>query len=263
MFFFLSKLLPLFVYPLGLAICLMIVAYHAYWDQIARRRLALLAAMLLLFLGGNKWVSMGLAQTLERQYPPLATLPQAEVIVVLGGGTQPQSPPRTLTELGEAGDRLVYASWLYQQGVADHLLLTGGGYDRVDVEMEAAGMASLLTMFGVPETALWLESESRNTYENALYSAEILHAEGIDEIVLVTSAFHMPRSVAIFERQGFTVIPAPADFRATESDWAQWRDGGWQIRLLSLLPQASYLEDTTTVVKEYIGLVIYRLRGWA
>lgn len=263
MFFFLSKLLPLFVYPLGLALVLLLVAYRARYHQYELMRLALLTAILLLFLAGNKWVSLGLARSLESQYPPLTTLPQADVIVVLGGGTQPQSPPRTLTELNEAGDRLIYATWLYQQGVADHLLLSGGGFDRVDVEMEAVGMASLLTMFGIPESALWLDTESRNTYENALYSAEILEAEGIEEIVLVTSAFHMPRSVAIFERQGFTVIPAPADFRATESEWAQWRDGTWQIRLISLLPQASYLEDTTTIVKEYIGLVIYRLRGWA
>ena len=123
-------------------------------------------------------------------------------------------------------------------------------------------MASLLELFGVPTEALWLESESRNTYENALYSAEILEEQGIEEIVLVTSAFHMPRSVAIFERQGFTVIPAPSDFTATESDWAQWREGNWQVRLLSMLPQAGHLEDTTKVMKEYIGIVIYRMRGW-
>ena len=189
-------------------------------------------------------------------------MPEAGVIVVLGGGTQPQSPPRTLTELNDSGDRLVYAAWLYKQGVADNLLLSGGGFDRIGVDMEAVGMASLLELFGVPAEALWLETDSRNTYENALFSAAILEEQGIEEIVLVTSAFHMPRSVAIFERQGFTVIPAPSDFIATESDWEQWREGNWQVRVLSLLPQASYLDDTTKVVKEYIGIVIYRLRGW-
>jgi len=72
----------------------------------------------------------------------------------------------------------------------------------------------------------------------------------------------MPRSVALFEHQGFEVIPAPTDFRITQSGWDQMTSTSLLVQLLNLFPSADNLSQTTGALKEYIGMFIYRLRGW-
>src|SRR5690606_30182135 len=92
---------------------------------------------------------------------------------------------------------------------------------------ETDAMTELLVALGVPEEAILPEDRSRNTYENALYVRELLAQADSNEIVLVTSALHMPRSVAIFERQGFSVTPAPVDYFVTEGVPGLTTDSGW------------------------------------
>jgi len=264
MFIFLSKLLPLLVYPLGLSCMIFLAAILVYrYKKIAQG--LLIAALLLLFLSSNRLVSYSLARSLERQYPPLENIPQTDVIVVLGGGTAHAGYPRLHVEVDGAGDRVIYAARLYKDGKAEHLLLTGGVITWMDLNERstpAAEMADLLDLLGVPAEAVWLEDKSQNTYENAVYSAAILEEKGINRILLVTSAMHMPRSAALFRAQGLEVIPAPADYTFTDDDWQQLLNGSLENKLISLLPNASSLSLTTNVLKEYIGIVVYRLRGW-
>ena len=85
---------------------------------------------------------------------------------------------------------------------------------------------------------------------------------GIRRIILVTSASHMPRSVALFEKQGFEVIPAPTDFTVTQAGWDKLKSGGLASQVLSLLPSAENLGLTTRMLKEYFGMLVYRLNGW-
>ncbi|MBK8050985.1 MAG: YdcF family protein [Anaerolineales bacterium] len=264
MFLYLSKLLPLFFYPLGFA-CLLLVALlllrrHTRWVVALA-----LAALLVLWLGGNRLVSIALLRSLEWQYLPPDPLPPADAIVVLGGGARPATWPRTTAEVNEAGDRLIYAAKLYQDGVAPKLLLSGGApvADAPNVQTEAESMASLLEIMGVPRTALLQDPSSRNTYENAIETRSQLEEQGIDRIVLVTSASHMPRSVAIYEKQGFDVIPAPTDFLVTQADWDYYFSPDPSIQLFNLFPTAENLERTGKALKEWVGLAVYRLRGWA
>ena len=109
---------------------------------------------------------------------------------------------------------------------------------------------------------LWLETNSRNTYENAVETKKILDARGIDRIVLVTSAMHMPRSVAIFEKQGFTVTPAPTDYMVTQADWDYYFAPDPAIQVFNLFPGAEAMDRFARALKEYLGMVVYRLRGW-
>lgn len=262
MFLFLSKFLPPLVYPLGLACLALAVAL------ICRRRRGqaalIIVCIALLWLGGNRLVGMAITRSLEGRYPPLAQTPRAPVIIVLGGGSRSPDFPRPTAELNEAGDRLLYAAWLYKQGAAPHLLLSGGraawlGSGRVD---EAEAMAQVIELMGVPRSALWLEDGSRNTYENAGETRRLLAERGITEIILVTSAMHMPRSVRLFERQGLRVIPAPTDYQVTEADWDYFTRPDPGIQALNLLPDAEALAATSRALKEYIGMVVYALRGW-
>lgn len=261
MFIFLSKFLPVFIYPLGLACVLLVIAI-----LLRRRRwqtAILVAVLLLLWLGGNRWVEYGLVHTLESRHPTPDPLPSAPVIVVLGGGTRSNTASRPFSETNEAGDRLLYAAWLYKQGKAPHILVTGGSIEwRGPRNPEAEDMVSVLTLTGVPEEAIWLEPEARNTYENALFSREMLAARGIDTILLVTSARHMPRSLRLFERQGLHVIPAPTDYLTSAGEWSGLTAPDLRNYLIQLLPEAESLYWTSEAMKEYIGILIYSLRGW-
>jgi uncharacterized SAM-binding protein YcdF (DUF218 family) len=259
MFLALSKFLPLFAYPLGLGLLLLILALIVRRPQ--WRKVAILSALIVLYLGSNRWAAVALARSLEWRYVPSGELPSAQAIVLLGGASQSAQPPRPIVEVNEAGDRILYAAWLYQQGKAAHILLSGGRIDWLSSgRAPAEDMSSLLQFMNVPADAMWLEDRSRNTYENALFSRQILEPKGIDRIILVTSAMHMPRAVGLFERQGFEVIPAPVDFNATFSPVGEQPNLG--TALLDLIPSVDNLELTSRVMKEYFGLIVYRLRGW-
>ena len=263
MFVFLSKFLPLFVYPLGLSFTLVVLALFLH--RKARLRTALLVAVLIiLYISSNRWVSYTLARSLEWRYLPLNPVPQAEAIVVLGGGTESEQFPRPMVEVNSAGDRILYAAQLYKEGRAPFILLSGGNITWLGGRSmtPADEMAQILAMIGIPEQAIWLQPDSRNTYEDALYSSKMLQEKGIRRVLLVTSAMHMPRSVALFEHQGIEVIPAPVDFTITQDGWENLNAFEPQATLVNLVPNTSSLSLTTNVLKEYLGLLIYGLRGW-
>jgi len=259
---FLSKLLPSFVYPLGIA-CVLIVAAIILARRVKWQRAALILALLFLWLGSTSWVAMGLARSLEWRYLPPAQTPKADVMVLLGGGTVPAEWPRPIVELNGAGDRVVYAAYLYKQGAAAHILLSGGLLDWVSrSSTPAEDMASLLEMMGVPSDALWLQPDSRNTYEDAIYCARILKSKGVNQILLVTSASHMPRSVGLFQAQGLDVVPLPVDYTVSQSGWQELTKFDIRIQLLNFVPSAENLSLTSRILKEYVGMFVYDLRGW-
>ncbi len=168
-----------------------------------------------------------------------------------------------MVEVNAAGDRVLYAAKLYRDGKVQHILLSGGKIDWMDPSEDAQAdeMASLLEMIGVPREALWLQGQSRNTAEDAAFSAEMLKEHGVTRILLVTSAMHMPRSVALFEKQGIEVIPAPTDYGVTQERWETFWKGSFGGVLLNLLPNASSLNMTTNALKEYIGMAVNKIGG--
>jgi len=263
MFVYLSKLLPLFIYPLGLSCLILVTALilkkHPNW-----RKGLLIAALVILWVSSNRWVSFSLARSLEWKNLPTETTPHAQVIVLLGGGTESQDSPRPMTEVNSAGDRVLYASKLYQDGAAPVILASGGNlsFSSARGETPADEMVDLLVFIGVPQDAIWLQPDSQNTYDDAVLSSEILKENDIKEIILVTSAMHMPRALALFEAQGLTVIPAPADFTVTEQNWQSAFKPSAGEFFINLMPNASSLGLTTSALKEYFGMAIYRLRGW-
>lgn len=266
MFVFLSKFLTQFVYPLGLGWMLLLLVLFLLRRSagLAWAKRLLWVVVILLWLGGNQWVSASLTRSLEWRNLPPTDLPQGALVVVLGGGTEAQQYPRMIPEVGSAGDRVIYALKLYQDGVADKLLLSGGNITWLGAGSSSGAeeMAVLLQMMGVPADRLILQEESRNTYEDALFCSQIARDLGVSQIILVTSASHMPRSRALFEKQGLLVIPAPADFGVTEASWQNLWHPSFEELLVHLLPNASDLAATQTAMKEYIGIVVYNMRGW-
>ena len=262
MFLYLSKILPVFIYPLGLAITLLVITLLLYRSP-RWQRIGVTAGLGILLIASNTWVPTILTRNLEWQYFPQESYPLSDVIVVLGGSTDSAQYPRQIVEIGGEGDRILYAAHLYHEGIAPNLLLSGGYIPWIsERDPPANDMAEILGKLGVPKEALWFETESRNTYENARFSRQILSNKGIDRIILVTSAMHMPRAVALFEKQGFEVIPAPADYNITQADWVRLWEPSLIRQLLNFLPSVSNLSATTSALKEIIGILVYSLRGW-
>lgn len=263
MFLFLSKLLPLLIYPVGLSALLLVLTLWWIWRK--RQRLALgsaAIALLILLVSSNAWVATRLVQSLEWRHLPPNPVPTADAIVVLGGSVRPADFPRPWVDVTEAGDRVLYGARLYQAGKAPKVIFSGGRIPwKGGGPPEADDMAEIAKAMGVPETDILADRTSLNTYQNAVNVKAILEQEEINRILLVTSAMHMPRSLAIFKQQGIAAIAAPTDFLISERAVAEIT-GTRQAFLLSLLPDADNLEQVSRALKEYIGLAVYRLRGW-
>ena len=263
-FLFLSKLIPLFIYPLGLASILLILGLLMGLKRKRSRwaSLPIFLALVILLTASNTFLSDRLMKSLEWQYVPPAEIPNTDAIVVLGGAVRSISPPRIMGDLNEHGDRLLYAAKLYQEGKAPLLVLSGGLIDWYgNSGSEAADMAAILQIMGVPEDAMIEEPNSLNTYQNAIYTKKILAEKGIKKVILITSAFHMPRAVLIFRRQGIDIIPAPTDFLISKQKLQEY-NYSLESKIISFLPNTGSLDNTTKAIKEYIGILVYRLRGW-
>jgi uncharacterized SAM-binding protein YcdF (DUF218 family) len=199
---------------------------------------------------------------LELQYRPAATYPNASAIVILGGATRPQVAPRVWPDLLEAGDRILYGAHLFREGFAPKVILSGGRitWKKDSLPSEAHDMETLLTFMGVPESAMLLERSSLNTHENAVNVKRLLAQERLSgPILLITSAIHMARSIAIFKKEGMAAIAAPTDYLMEETNSVPTL----LDLVLKLLPNAEALSQTTIALREYVGLLVYRLKGWA
>lgn len=261
-FLFLSKLLPLFVYPLGITCISLLIALVLCFRRSKYTFVPILFALILLLTTGNSRVSQYLLKSLEWQNLPPQEMPTADAIVVLGGSSKSVAYPRVLPDLNEHGDRIIYAAQLYQEEKAPVILLSGGRIKWYgDEESEAQDMAKILELMGIPSSAILQEGDSVNTHENAIFTQKILEEQGINKILLVTSAFHMPRSLKIFQHLGIDAIPAPTDFYISQQE-LQEIDHSVQSKILSFMPSTHNLDHTTMVIKEYIGTIIYWLRGW-
>ena len=251
--YFLSKLLPLFVYPLGLAILLSLLGIvMVLRNQRFAAVISILLGIVILLVSSTNVLSGFVIKSLEQDYPPVAIdqLPVADAIVVLGGYTDMADAGGGVIELGDAVDRLFHGMRLYRAGKALRVMLVGGAA-RGHLP-EAQVMAGLLSEFGIPRSVMLLEGESRNTRQNGMNAVVIMQKEGINKIILVTSAFHMRRAQAVFEKLGIEVVPAATDYQVLEPDPS----------ILDWLPNAEALMMTTFGIKEYLGWWVYRVRGW-
>jgi uncharacterized SAM-binding protein YcdF (DUF218 family) len=256
---YLEKLLPVFLFPLGLALVLCLMALGL---SLAHRHRA--ARVLLAIITIGLWIASmpafaGLVTaTLEEQHPAtnVAAAPIADVIVVLGGGIA-SSTDRELAEasLGKAADRLGQAYALWRAGKGKVILISGGNLPWDDVkEPEAELAGEMLEAVGVPPDSIIFEGASRNTHENAVNTAALWREKGFRTGFLVTSAAHMPRALATFHAAGLDMMPWPAAFQV---------QGPLVQNVFDLLPDATALAMTSSSVKEWLGLFVYRLQGWA
>lgn len=216
------------------------------------RRLLIITAAVLLLAGSIPPVADQLCELVERQYPPIDAVRAsgADAILVLGGGIGSASPPRVLPSLGTGASRSWYAARLLHAGKAPLIVAVGGGST---LGPESAAIAEFLVDLGVAGQSILQESRSRTTVENALYVKPILEAHGIRRSLLVTSALHMPRALAIFRAAGIAVDPASGDVEIVAGRQYEWSE---------YLPVPAAAFRTARVIHELVGLVAFPLQMW-
>jgi len=255
MFFALSKVFWFFAQPLTLSILLTGAAFVAALSS--RRRVAMIAAgcaCLILGLGALTSVGAVMMHPLENRFQRPVPMPgKVDGIIVLGGGFEAGiNRVRGGYELNGSGDRFVEAAILARRYPEARVVVTGGAGDLVlDGEADAVTAPRLLTALGVAPERLVLESKSRNTYENAVFTRKMLDAKPGQTWLLVTSAFHMPRAMGLFRKAGFEVVPWPADYRTS----GQEHLGVAQDNALDSL------QNLSVALREWIGLAVYRMTG--
>lgn len=252
--FLLSKLLPLLLLPLGLALLLLL------WGALRGSRWPALTALALLWVFATPLVAEGLWRWLERPYQrqSAATVlagsrPQA--VVVLGGGRHAAPGPARASEWIDA-DRFFGGLEAYQQlrrqGLRPRLIFTGGWWPtQPHLRPEGEELRQRALALGLPAADLASTGRVRNTAEEARAVAAQLPPGST--VVLVTSAFHLPRARRLFERQGLRVLPFPVDFQARGA-WA----GHPLADPLNYLPSADGLAGSSRALREALGRTLYR-----
>lgn len=253
-----SKIFALLSYPLSCSLALVFAGLVVLHLRKKRAAFALiLGAVILLWLFSSDPLSYWLVRSLERQYSPVTSFPQTSALVLLTGGEVPQAPPRLYDEVSDAGDRILYAGRLLAQNAAPRCIITGGTIDFLRSTKGSQAQAAfhiLANCRGVDTSLVLLENRARNTHENGVFTKNILDSLNLPaSIILVTSAMHMPRSVAIFKKLGFTVYPAPVDYRA---------DIPYQFKPIYFFPTSGALDNASSALHEWYGIAAYRLLGW-
>ena len=185
---------------------------------------------------------------LESAYQP-PERPVGDVIIMLGGGAYSDTPDvdGTGTLCASPASRLLTAVRLQRQ--LDVPILLSGGQVYEDTGAEAKIAKRVLVSLGVPENKILTETRSINTSQNARFSAEILRENGLSHPILVTSAFHMKRSVLNFAKQGVAVEPFPTDYMVAHHP---------VFHYTKLRPQTEALLDNVTVLQETLRTFVTR-----
>lgn len=196
-------------------------------------------------------VGAWLLAPLENRFPTIVEPPQRiDGIVVLGGSFQlALSEDRGQVALGEAADRLTGMIALARRYPDARVVFTGGNARPLSGKLtESVVAARLFAELGFDPARVEFEAKSRNTFENAVYTRDLIKPQAGEVWLLVTSASHMPRAVGVFETVGWQMIPYPVDYRTPRSQGDFFGDG-----------LTSGLTESGWAMHEWIGLLAYRL----
>jgi uncharacterized SAM-binding protein YcdF (DUF218 family) len=255
MFFVLSKILGLLVLPSNLLIALGVlglVLTRTRWSRAGRRAMA--ASIVLLAVAGLSPLGNALIIPLEDRFPPWdSSHGPPDGIVVLGGAIDEiVSHTRPDSELNEAAERMTAAVALALRYPQARIVFTGGSGRLVaDGNSEADVAVRLLESLGVPADRIVAEDRSRTTAENAVFTKELVKPKPTDLWLLVTSAHHMPRAIGVFRQVEFKVEAYPVD----------WRTRGAVDLVRPFTTLGDGLRRTDTAMREWVGLIAYRLTG--
>lgn len=253
MFFILSKLFWFFARPLNLLFILTLLcalASRRGFHRFARSAFTVLALTFIL-IGFTQLPDLAILK-LETAISPGQLPDNPAGIIVLGGGLSANAAATDVSyTMGEASDRLIKGLELKRRYPDARLIYSGGAasFDP-DTEPETSAAAQIIADLYDDEIEFELESQSLNTWQNAVYVAQMIEKNNSGPFLLVTSAFHMPRATGCFRRAGVNVVAAPTDYRA-DKFVMPYLTGSSAEQFLKL----------AIVAKELIGLTVYRVTG--
>lgn len=253
LFFYLSKLIWFLISPDGMLVILLglcAATYFAGWSRVFR----LFAGVFCLVVLGISFIPVGsyLSAPLEKRFSANPQLPDSiDGIIVLGGSTETvQSAYWDQLEQNRTGERLIYFAHLARQYPQAQLVFTGGNgrLDR-DRPSEADILINRLDVLGFDSARVVFEPDSRNTHENAVFSKRLINPKPEENWIMITSATHMPRSVGVFCKATWSVIPFPVDHQTSPQNF--------ELRF----DFAEHLSELKVAMREWVGLTAYYWTG--
>jgi uncharacterized SAM-binding protein YcdF (DUF218 family) len=255
LFFALSKTLGIMLLPTNFLIGIGVLGVLLLATRLASLgRKLLVASILLLAICGFSPLGSWLLYPLEQRFPPWdAARGAPDGIIVLGGSIDADiSAVHRAPVVRGAADRIIAAAALAHQYPNARILFSGGSGSLISNDQrEADYAASLFESLGIAKDRLIMERNSRNTQENAEFSKALAAPKSGERWLLITSAYHMPRSVGLFRKVGFAVEPYPVD----------WRVGGREDLVNFRIFSVEGLANVEVSAREWIGLAAYRITG--
>jgi uncharacterized SAM-binding protein YcdF (DUF218 family) len=253
MFYILSKIIYALVAPVSIVIILFLLFLLT-----KIKRYLYLAFFFLLFFT-NPWIAQHVMAWYEVEPIALEEKNQYDAIIIPSGfvinfavGQQQR------TNFSDGNDRMLQAIDLFKRGISSKIIYTGGS-DTVFGAYEAESKLGkeFLIKCGIPDTCIWIETKSMNTYENAAFTAQMLEAKDKNwkqkKYLLSTAGFHMRRAIACFKKQNFNIDAYSTDIRSSRSR---------NTILNTIMPNYGGFQAWTFLWKEWIGLVIYKIKGY-
>lgn len=255
MYFVLSKVLWLILLPFNIILLLLLSGrlILSRWPRSGKRLISF--GLALLFVCGLDFVPGYMSRILENRIQAGNIPARIDGIIVLAGMVDMEASRNGLIELTGQSDRIVEGVILAKKHPEAKLILSGssGFLDQKENFMEADYLKRLAISLGIAKERILVDRNSRNTHEHSLAMAKLVSQDG--QWVLVTSAFHMPRSLGCFRRAGLRIIPYPVDYKTRINLFEN-------ISLSSFIPSLGNLTDFGVALHEWIGLVVYWLSGY-
>lgn len=251
MFFFLSKTVSILIQPLIIVMLLLLASVLSKPKRL--RKIFFWSGLGLLIFFSNSFISSEVMRVWEIEATPFDEVGHYDIGIVLTGVTESKVFPGDRVYFSKGADRVFHAFQLYRQGRIKKILISGGtGSLLFPGEEEALKLKRVFNLLGVPDSNLIVESESRNTHENAVFSTKIINASFNEpRCLLITSAAHMRRARACFQKTGLVVDVFSTDFRTDERKIGTW-----------IIFDLGGLLKWTTLFKEWAGYIAYGVAGY-
>lgn len=246
MLYFVKFIYQTFLLPPGVLIVLLAVFAVYLRKKYAKISYVLMGGVFLFYLLSTDILADNLIRSLEKKYTPPA-IAYGDVIIMLGGGTTVDTPNVNGKghPSGFAANRLLTCVQLYYK--LDVPIIVSGGQVYENTGTEAEISKTILMGLGVPKDKVLIEERSKNTTENARYTKQLMDNYEFEKAILVTSAFHMERSIRQFEKVGIDVIPYPTDYQSNIKG---------KIDHYDFIPSIEAMLKNNLAIKEYIGILV-------
>jgi uncharacterized SAM-binding protein YcdF (DUF218 family) len=253
MFFFLSKVLYYLAMPFTIVCALLLFALVT--KNIKWKKRAFFSGVIMMLFFSNEFVANEMMLAWEIEARAISSLHKYKLGIVLTGTTMTHSPDDRVY-FAKGADRVTHTVQLYKEGLLEKILISGG-HGRIigEAEPEANKYKRVMMMMGVPEEAIIIENETRNTAESALEVKKMLDQGGYkaQDCLLITSAFHMRRSRACYKKAGVDLDTFSTDFYSSLR--------GYNIDSF-LIPKIEGFIIWHKLTKEWIGFIAYKVAGY-